>query len=89
MADWYTDDQIGRVPLDRLSEHAAEQYRRRMRARGNGRRLFARLRSFPGAADFALDIPSLNTRFAEAVKLFWWVPAGAAVLILVRSIIGS
>ena len=89
MSDWYTANQIARVRYEGLSEHAAEQHRRRMRARGNGRRLFARIRSIPGAAVSALDIPSLSTRPAEAVKAFWWVPAGFAVFILLQSIIGG
>lgn len=89
MSDWYTANQIARVRYEGLSERAAEQHRRRMRARGNDLRLFARIRSILVAGDAALDIPSLSTRSAEAIKAFWWVPAGAAVLILLRSIIGG
>ena len=89
MSDWYTANQIARVRYEGLSERAAEQHRRRMRAGGNGYRFLARIRSIAGATDFTLSIPSLSTRSAEAVKAFWWVPAGAAVLILLRSIVGG
>jgi len=36
-----------------------------------------------------LDNRRVSPRSAQAVKTFWWVPAGVAVLILLRSIIGG
>ncbi len=53
------------------------------------RYLFARIGSIPGAAASALDVPSLSRRSAQVVKAYWWVPAGFAVLVLLRSILGG
>ena len=36
-----------------------------------------------------LDIRRVSPRSAQVVKNFWWVPAGFAVLVLLRSIMGA
>jgi hypothetical protein len=53
------------------------------------RNLFARVGSILDVAAGALDARSLSTRTAKAVRAYWWVPAGFAVLILLRSIMGG
>jgi hypothetical protein len=32
---------------------------------------------------------SLSTRTSQAVRAYWWVPAGFAVMVLLRSIMGG
>ena len=89
MSDWYHAQHSARNRYDGLSQRAAEKHGRMMRARRTGRRLFARLPSIPNVGLNIPNLGSLGTRPARVVKTFWWVPAGAAVLILVRSIIGG
>jgi hypothetical protein len=40
-------------------------------------------------ADRAINLDSLIAGFAQFFKTYWWVPAGFAVLVLVRSIMGG
>jgi hypothetical protein len=43
----------------------------------------------PGSATSALNVGSLSTRTSQAVRAYWWVPAGFAVMVLLRSIMGG
>lgn len=43
----------------------------------------------PGSATSALNVGSLSTRSAQVVKAYWWVPAGFAVLVFLRAVIGA
>ena len=43
----------------------------------------------PGSATSAFNLGSLSTRTSQAVRAYWWVPAGFAVLVLLRAIIGA
>jgi hypothetical protein len=36
-----------------------------------------------------LDNRRVSPRFAQVVKTYWWVPAGFAVMVLLRSIMGG
>ena len=89
MSDWYHAQQAARQRYDGLSQHAAEGYRRRMRSRRNKHSLFARIGSISGAVTGNLDVANPGTRSAQVAKAYWWVPAGFAVLVLLRSIIGG
>jgi hypothetical protein len=39
--------------------------------------------------NWGIDLEGLSGRFGQLVKVYWWVPAGFAVLVLVRSILGG
>ena len=39
--------------------------------------------------DISLDLGSLSDRFSQLLKTYWYVPAGFAVLVLARSILGG
>ena len=89
MSDWYHANLSARKRYEGLSQRAAEKHSRMMRAQRRDGRLHARVRSLSDATVTALDIRNLSTSSARAIKTYWWVPAGIAVLILVRSIIGG
>jgi len=36
-----------------------------------------------------VNLGSFSARSGQAVKAYWWVPAGFAVLVLLRSIVGG
>jgi hypothetical protein len=40
-------------------------------------------------ASMSIDLRSLSARLAELFKVYWYVPAGFATLLLVRSIMGG
>ena len=40
-------------------------------------------------ADIGTDLGDLSVRLGESARAYWWVPAGFAVLVLVRSIVGG
>ena len=86
MNDWFQANDEASFRMVGLSQRAAEKHVYMMRTRRTGRGLFARIPSIPSVG---VSIPDLGTRPARAVKTYWWVPAGIAVLILVRSIIGG
>jgi hypothetical protein len=89
MSDWYHANLSARMRYEGLSQHAAEKHARMMRAQRKGGRLYARVRSLSDATATALESHSLSRRSARAIKTYWWVPAGIAALILVRSIFGG
>lgn len=39
--------------------------------------------------DWGIDLEGLSARLGQLVKVYWWVPAGFAVLVMVRSILGG
>jgi hypothetical protein len=41
------------------------------------------------SANISIKMGGLSAGLAKVVKTYWWVPAGFAVLVLVRSIIGG
>ena len=41
------------------------------------------------SADISRNLGSLGAGLAQVFKAYWWVPAGFAVLVLVRSILGG
>jgi hypothetical protein len=86
--DYYHDYEefAAAFPADQLQKALQ---RHRVQEQLAGRNLFARIGSIPGAAASALDVPSLSTRSAQVVKAYWWVPAGFAVLVLLRAITGA
>jgi hypothetical protein len=49
----------------------------------------ARILSSPGKGTANHDERSLIIRSAQAAKTYWWVPAGMAFLVLLRSVIGG
>jgi hypothetical protein len=51
--------------------------------------LKARILSSFDTALVTLDNLRVSPRFAQVVKTFWWVPAGFAVLVLLRAIMGG
>ena len=40
------------------------------------------------SVSWGIDLEALSARLGQVVKAYWWVPAGFAVLVLVRSILG-
>ncbi len=86
--DYYHDYEefAAAFPADQLQKALQ---RHRVQEQLAGRNLFARIGSIPGAAASALDVPSLSRRSARVVKAYWWLPAGFAVLVLLRAIIGG
>jgi len=89
MSDWYHGMVSARNRYDGLSQHAAEQHARMLRARRTNRGLYARIRSIPIVASNIPDFGGLSTGPARIVKTFWWVPAGIAVLFVSRFILGG
>jgi hypothetical protein len=89
MSDWYHANLSARMRYEGLSQRAAEKHGRMMRARRKGGWLYARVRSLSDATATALEGHNLSRRSARAIKTYWWVPAGIAVLILVQSVIGG
>jgi hypothetical protein len=47
------------------------------------------LSQMPGSATDALSLGRLSALTSRTVRAYWWVPAGFAVLVLVRSILGG
>ena len=88
MSDWYHAQLSARERYAGLSEHAATEYQRKMRSTRNKQSLIARISSAPGAVASAINVPSLSVP-AQAVRQYWWVPAGFATLVLLRVILGG
>jgi hypothetical protein len=86
--DYYRDYEefAAAFPPDQLQKALQ---RHRVQEQLTGRTLFARIGSILGAAAGALGVPSLSTRSAQVVNAYWWLPAGLAVLVLLRAIIGG
>ena len=58
-------------------------------ARASRPKALGELSQSPGSATSAFNLGSLSTRTSQAVRAYWWVPAGFAVLVLLRAIIGA
>lgn len=43
----------------------------------------------PRSANININLGGLSAGLAQVLKTYWWVPAGFAVLVLARSIIGG
>jgi hypothetical protein len=89
MSDWYTANKIAELRHKDLSKYAADGYRRRMMRKNSGWGLNARVGAILDSASDAVDVGRLTTRSARAVKNLWWVPAGIAVLLALRAIVGG
>jgi len=89
MNDWIQANDEARLRMVGLSQRAAEKHIYMMRTRRTGRGFFARIPSIPSVGFSISAMGSLSTRSARAVKTYWWVPAGIAVIFMLRVIIGG
>jgi hypothetical protein len=89
MTDWYNANKIAESRYKDLSQHAAEGYQRRLMRKNRGRGLSTRVAAIFDSASSAFDAGGLSARSAKTVKNLWWVPAGIAVLLALRAIVGG